>query len=358
LSALSITGCSKKQLTKSELRQVTSEIVAAAERVTARKSEITIRPEVQPLGGKTAANPIADDIFVTLSSPSQLPQLRQWLSSIAKRHNLEISESVSGGVSRFEFDYSGSRTHTIHVVTPLPTSSPSPEVHPARRGSGSAKSPVLVLIIDDLGYDRIAADAIFALPFPVTVSVIPHLPFSAEIAEEAFRRGDQVMLHLPMQPESDETKTEEIELRSGMSREQVEHTLEGMLETVPHARGVNNHEGSRATADPALMANLMQSLDTRGLYFIDSRTTAATVAYDTAEKFGVPAASRKIFLDDVPSRRAILAQLDAASSDARRDGFAIAIGHPHPETIRTLSEAVPKLESQGMRLVFASDVAR
>ena len=102
-----------------------------------------------------------------------------------------------------------------------------------------------------------AADAAFALQFPITLSVIPHLPHSAEVAEEAYRRGDQVLLHLPMEAEAGETKAEPIELRVGMKADQVERDLDSMLETVPHAAGVNNHQGSRATADAKLMGELM-----------------------------------------------------------------------------------------------------
>jgi polysaccharide deacetylase 2 family uncharacterized protein YibQ len=129
-----------------------------------------------------------------------------------------------------------------------------------------------------------------------------------------------------------------------------------MLETVPHVVGVNNHEGSLATSDPALMEALMPALRERGLFFIDSRTTAATVAYDEAERAGLAAASRKVFLDDRPQRDAIRAQLQTAASDAVRDGSAIAIGHPHPETIAALAETVPALEARGIRMVFASDL--
>ena len=129
-----------------------------------------------------------------------------------------------------------------------------------------------------------------------------------------------------------------------------------MLETVPHAAGVNNHQGSRATADPELMQALMFALRERDLFFIDSRTTAATVAYDVAEGAGVRAASRKVFLDDTKTKEAILAQLELAARDAERDGSAIAIGHPHPATITALAEGLPRLEARGIRLVFASDL--
>ena len=167
-----------------------------------------------------------------------------------------------------------------------------------------------------------------------------------------------MLLHLPMEAEADGAKREPIELRVGMTSREVESDLAGMLETVPHAAGVNNHQGSRATADPALMSALMPALQQRGLFFIDSRTTAATVAFDAAKRAGVRSASRKVFLDDTPNRAAILAQLELAARDAARDGYAIAIGHPHPATIAALAEGVPRLEARGIRLVFASDVVQ
>ncbi|MDE3110792.1 MAG: divergent polysaccharide deacetylase family protein, partial [Acidobacteriota bacterium] len=230
--------------------------------------------------------------------------------------------------------------------------------HPERGHFERYSRPArLAIIIDDLGNDPAEAKSVLALPFPVTASVLPHLDYSRQTAEQAWRHGDQVLLHLPMQPLG-EASPEAIELRPGMSARQVQSALAGMLQTVPHAIGVNNHEGSRATADPQLMAELMPALRARGLFFVDSRTTAATVAYDAAERAGVRAASRKVFLDDTAERGAVLAQLDLAASDAIRSGSAIAIGHPRPATIAALAEGVPRLERRGVHIVFASELVR
>src|SRR5579862_6870612 len=349
LIVIHLLGCGEKPIRKNEIRTITGEIVAAAQKTTQRKSEIAIRPEVQPAGA--GANQVsADDVYVTLSDPSQADGLREALDEIAHRHALSVSETNTGSVQRLDFSFKGTRTHTVHIVTPVVA-----RVHAPATRDGVKPGPKLAIILDDMGYDRAAADAAFALQFPITLSVIPHLPLSAEVAEEAYRRGDQVLLHLPMEAEAGE-KAEPIELRVGMKADQVERDLDGMLETVPHAAGVNNHQGSRATADATLMAELMPALRRRGLFFIDSRTTAATVAHDIAEKAGVPSASRKVFLDDMPKRDAILAQLDLAARDAARDGFAIAIGHPHPETIAALAEAAPRLEARGVQFVFVSQV--
>jgi uncharacterized protein len=349
--SLTLAGCGEKLLTKPELRAITGEVTAAAQKVAAHKSEITIRPEILPSLTGSRDRPELDNIYVTLADPSQTNALIQALGQIARRHNLTVVTAASGGVMRCDYVFHGNRTHTIHIVASL-ASRPWPA---ARQG---APNPRLAIILDDLGYDCAAADRALALDFPLTVSVLPHLPLSTEVAEEAYRRGDQVLLHLPMESEADGARPEDIELRVGMNAQQVEQTLEGMLETVPHTLGVNNHQGSRATSDQALMEALMPELQKRGLFFVDSRTIASTIAYDTAKRSGVRAASRKIFLDDTPTREAILAQLDLAARDALRDGFAIAIGHPHPATITALTEGVPRLESRGIRFVFASDVVR
>lgn len=340
-------GCEKEPPTKEETRAVTAEIVDAAQRVTDHKSEITIRPGARVLR-LDSSGPIApDNVYLRMGEPSRISSLRHAFDGIAHRHKLFVSSTSSAGGVRFEFAADATITQIVHVVTPL-----SSRVNAAPRRN--SQPPELAIILDDVGYDRTAADALLSLPFTFTLSVLPHLPLSSEVAEEAYRRGDEVMLHLPMQ--SNAGAPESVELRVGMNAAQVNSALSAMLETVPHAAGVNNHEGSLATADPSLMEALMPALRQRGLFFIDSRTTAATVAYDAAKYWGVHAASRTAFLDDAVSPGAIRAQIELAGQDAMRDGSAIAIGHPHPETIAALADTVPVLESRGIRLVFASQL--
>ncbi len=339
-----LAGCTKKRLPEAERRAVTEEIVAAAQRAAGRRQPVTIRPHLQ-----ADREAVADRVYVTLDDPSRIIGLKQAFAAIARRHNLSFAETPSRGLARFDFAFHGEKTQSVRVVFPLAAPSGLAE---------AMRHPRLAIIVDDLGEDRAAAEEVLALPFSLTASVLPHLPFSYEIAEEAWRRGDQVMLHLPMEAEVGRGTVEASELRVGMNAAQVESALEGMLATVPHAVGANNHEGSRATADRALMAELMPDLHRHGLFFIDSRTTAATVAYDAAVRAGVPAASRKVFLDDVPDRQSVLAQLNLAARDALRDGSAIAIGHPRPSTISALADGVPTLESRGIRLVFASQMTR
>jgi polysaccharide deacetylase 2 family uncharacterized protein YibQ len=352
---VSLGGCGKKFVSKSELRTVTGEIVSAGQKIAGRKAAIEIRPEIISGTAGIPAPTGLDNIYISLPVAREGATLKSALAEIARRHQLTMSEADSGGVARYDFSFHGARTHSIHVVTPLGPKKPRVTVAPAR---ASGPSPRLAIIIDDIGYDRSAADSVLALGFPLTVSVLPHLPLSSDVAEEAYRRGDQVMLHLPMQSETESAKTEDVELRVGMRAGEVDSILAGMLDTVPHVVGVNNHQGSLATADPTLMAELMPELRKRGLFFIDSRTEAKTVAFDSAKRAGVRAASRKVFLDDTWSREAIIAQLQLAAKDSERDGSAIAIGHPRTATIAALAEQVPRLEASGIQIVFASELVQ
>ena len=343
-------GCARKPPSTVEIREITRDLVAAAKRAAGPDAQIVIRPEMSKPANRRARL-IADDIFIQLPARAKTAPVESALERAAARYGLSPTpRSASSGTIRFDYSLNGSRTHSVEILTPASSAS--------RIQALPASGPRLAIIIDDLGSDLAAARTILDLPFPLTLSVLPHKDHSAQIAEEAFRRGDQVILHLPMEAEGSAAKPEAIELRVGMSAEEVDRVTSDMLATVPYAIGVNNHEGSRATADPQLMAAVMAALHARNLFFVDSRTTASTVAYDTARQAGVPAAYRNVFLDDVETREAVLAQLELAAHDAARQGSAIAIGHPHPETLAALAEGLPKLQAQGIRLVFASSLVQ
>lgn len=228
----------------------------------------------------------------------------------------------------------------------------------AQKKKPAGDLPRLAIILDDLGSDRAAAESIFSMHYPLTISVLPNHEHSREIAEEALQRGYQVMLHLPMQSLANEAPEKE-ELRPGMTSLQVQALLDEMLGSIPGAVGVNNHQGSQATSDPALMHELMPALREKNLFYVDSRTTAATVAFDAAKEAGVPAAFRNVpFLDDVQETAAIQKQLQLALHGAKEKKLAIAIGHPHQATLAALREFLPTVRANGVQLVFASDLTR
>jgi polysaccharide deacetylase 2 family uncharacterized protein YibQ len=278
-------------------------------------------------------------------------RLLQAFGRVATRHRLtQDSSSESREGILFTYRRAGFATHTIHIHFK--------PVAPPREPAPGAKAghALLAIILDDLGNDRAAAEAIFALQYPLTISVLPDRPHSVDIAEDAHRRGYQVMLHLPMESVGN-ARPESRELRPGMPARDVAALVNQFLHAVPDASGVNNHQGSQSTADATLMDELMPVLRDHKLFYIDSRTTAATVAYDAAHRLGVPSAYRNVpFLDDVAEVPAVRKQLQLAWREAREKGEAVAIGHPHPATLKALSEVLPQAKAQGIRLVFASEL--
>jgi polysaccharide deacetylase 2 family uncharacterized protein YibQ len=279
----------------------------------------------------------------------RLARLIQALDRVATANALTRDAAKSAdSTGHLEYRRGGLPTHVVDIT--IRSSAPSPPV------SAQAGYPRLAIILDDLGNDRSVAQAIFAIPYPLTISVLPNHPHSADIAQEARRRGFQVMLHLPMEAMGNE-RPEARELRPGMSAGDVSTLVDALLQAVPDVAGVNNHQGSQSTADAALMDELMPVLREHNLFYVDSRTTAATVAYDTAQRFGVPSGFRNVpFLDDVAEVGAVRKQLLLALRDARKKGDAIAIGHPHSATLQALRDVLPEAKAQGVRLVFASEV--
>ncbi len=198
------------------------------------------------------------------------------------------------------------------------------------------------LLIDDLGYSRERARRALALAPPVAVAVLPDAPHAGEIARAANRAGADVLVHLPMAARGRGGAGGRLDAR--MSRRAFEHTVERALRAVPGAVGVNNHEGSALTAHRGAMDRLMRHLAKREsrLVFIDSRTTSASDAVPAATAAGVGVAQRDVFLDNVREEGAIADQVQRWLTRARVSGCALAIGHPHPETLVVLERALAR----------------
>ena len=343
-------GCKKSEPGRpspARIHSITKELADAAHSATPAGTEV--RTTLQATG-KNANGPDRLDITLPQGASdyvarSQIARTQQALEGVATHHGLTEEPAESREGILLYYSEGGVRTHTVHI-----------HLHGTAGAALPSNGPKLAIILDDLGSDRRAAEAIFDLPYPLTISVLPNHEHSNEIAQEAERRGYQVLLHLPMQAIANE-RPEAQELRPGMPAAQVSALVDEFLQNVPGAVGVNNHQGSQATSDPVLMGELMPALRARHLFYIDSRTTAETVAYNAAHSAGIPSAFRNVpFLDDVPEVGPVQRQLEIALRDAREKGEAVAIGHPHPATLQALRQELPKVQTQGVRLVFASDL--
>ena len=231
---------------------------------------------------------------------------------------------------------------------------------PAIAAADTASMPAIAIIMDDIGYRHREDLEVIALSGALAVSILPHSPHAEEMARLAAGAGKDVMLHLPMEPLQGEKN---VALGPGalmldMDRVGLMRTLNLALRSVPAAIGVNNHMGSLLTRDTQHMQWLMESLRIHGKFFVDSVTSHSSVAADVAQRKGVPNLRRDIFLDDDRGARNLQNNFQELISVARRKGSALAIGHPHPETIALLRTELPRLHSLGVRLVSVPQLLR
>lgn len=222
----------------------------------------------------------------------------------------------------------------------------------SKAGSGATLS----IIIDDIGYKRANSIAIASIDPSLTLALLPDAPHSQELAEFAAAQGNELMLHLPMESSVLGTSAEPSVLRVRQSEVEFKAMLAAMLKRFPQVRGVNNHQGSLLTQQPAHMAWLMESLLERGgLYFVDSRTHGQSLAARMSRKYGLETAERTFFLDaggdnlksSVEQARQILSRVET-------EPFIVIIAHPFDASIQVLKKLVPELKRRGHEIVPAS----
>ena len=223
--------------------------------------------------------------------------------------------------------------------------------------AATAARPVIAIIIDDLGQQRDLSLAVTRLPGPVACSILPHTPWAKVVAESATQNGKEVMLHLPLQAMETERLAGVGEISLDNSRADLRQILATDLASVPNVVGINNHMGSLITRHPGHMNWLMAEIAARGdLFFVDSYTTASSVAQSAAAEHGIPSARRHVFLDDKPGLANLEKEYARLLQLARAQGFAIAIGHPYAETTAFLREQLPALAAMGIELVSVADL--
>lgn len=217
---------------------------------------------------------------------------------------------------------------------------------------------MISIIIDDVGYRRNEDLEAIELPGPLAYAILPHSPHAAIMSELANRNGKEVLLHLPMQAlEQDKNRfLGPGALTLDMTRQKFLATVRDDLHSFPHIIGVNNHMGSLLTSLPGYMEWLMHYLRHSGKFYIDSVTSGDSVAGGIARENQVPSMRRDVFLDNILTVSYINGQFDELIEIARHKGYAIAIGHPHPETLAVLADRLPNLEGYGVRLVSLSQM--
>ncbi len=243
--------------------------------------------------------------------------------------------------------------YRIVLVQPKqPAAVPAPGgVLPRGRGK-------IAMVLDDWGYSMRQVPALAAIHQPLTVSILPGLPHSAEVAKAAHADGHEVILHMPMEAQDPKAPREPATILTTMSKEVVLQHLDQSLASVPFIKGVNNHQGSKATMDSNLMNLVLGEIKRRNLYFIDSLVTQQSVCDSVARRLKLPFVRRAVFLDNEDNPAAIRKNLIRLAVVAQQKGEALGIGHDRPKTLQVLQEMVPALEQAGYQLVPASELAQ
>lgn len=248
-----------------------------------------------------------------------------------------------------EIKLDGRLTHTLrlnHLPPPAPTK------------TAAGKRPKAAIIIDDLGYHAKLDSRFAALKLPLNLAILPLSPSGRRLAQAARKADREVILHFPMEPHGyPKVNPGPGTVLTGMGPEKIRGMLKSALDFLPQAKGLNNHMGSRFTEDSGRLKFLLGELKRRGLYFVDSRTSPRSKGRAAAAEVGIRFGERSIFLDNLATETAVKAQLRRFIARAGSNGTAIAIGHPHPQTLRALTELSPEL-SAGLNLVKASRIVK
>ena len=216
---------------------------------------------------------------------------------------------------------------------------------------------VIGLIIDDFGYrnDHVS-NGFLQLPGKLTYAIIPGHDYSQLFSKKAYDAGYEIIVHLPMENIGKTYGEEEYVLMSYFQDDEIKNRINKAFDHLPESIGLNNHQGSRGTADSRVMTLLAGVIKEKKKFFLDSRTTNNSLAETTMRKYGVPTNKRDIFLDNELDEEKIKIQLLKLADTSEEKGIAIGIGHVKPQTLNVLAKEIPVLQEKGFRFEFVSNL--
>jgi len=228
---------------------------------------------------------------------------------------------------------------------------------PAPAGKRVQGGKTVAILIDDIGYDPEALRRLLSIEAPLAFSVLPHTPHARSSAETIHRAGREVLLHLPMEPHGyPDRDPGRGALFASMTEREIRRALLEDLESVPHARGANNHMGSKLMEERDSIRAVFRVLQEKGLYFVDSLTTEASVGQDLAAERSLRFTRRDLFIDDAVDRSRAAIHLEKLLDAREPWRELLLIGHPYPETVSALEETIPRFRAAGIRVVPLADL--
>lgn len=268
-------------------------------------------------------------------------------------YKVEIGIAVKAGSGKKQFV-----TDTVYFFHNSNLHGEDKDVKKVQEKPESRKySGKLAVIVDDCGYDMSSVRTLLNTGLPLNFAVLPYKPYSSDVLEMIKSDGRVAMLHLPMEPMDRSAMSEgSSTICTDMSKDRILELTRKAINSLPGVSGVNNHQGSKATADSATMTTVLQELRNQDLFFVDSRTSSKSVARDKAVAMGVPTARNDIFLDNSSDVQAIRKQIYKAMDIAEKNGSAIAICHARPNTAKAWSMYAEEIKNTGIELVPITDL--
>jgi hypothetical protein len=337
--------------------------------------KVVARPFDEVIAASLAAAGVSEDSILQLKGPKGRPLFEVELPTelyesvgpaverALKAEGVRVlSKKRTPGEEKTQVDWALRRPAKEEAAIAFVLPVEPPPVALAKKEPAAKKGPPgqVALIMDDMGNSLETLDEIVALGRPITVSVLPYSAHAAETARMAHERGLEVLLHLPLESINNHEAMADTEglIMAMMTEPAIVAAFEASYDRVPFAAGTNNHMGSRFTAERDLMRMILKPIKERGLFFVDSRTTAKTVALEEAQKMGVRATQRDVFLDADEDRGRIRGRLIELLQKARKKGRAVGICHPFPETLAVLKSSLFLLDSYNLEAVPVSRLVR
>ena len=295
-----------------------------------------------------------EDAVVRSEPDAPQPPENDWEKKVAYINEIELPSQVI-------YDFYEEKLPEDVIDTEAPKN-----VHPkisgikievSRKPPYFGREPVIAIVIDDMGVSHRRTANISSLDYPLTSSFLTYASNLRPQIAAAERAGHEIIAHLPMEPKASMNVSPDV-LTVKMNEKQVAEGLNGMLDKFPGIAGVNNHMGSRFTEDAERMDVVMKELEKRGLFFLDSKTTPHSAGEKAAKDNGVRYVSRNVFLDNEDKFDYVMRQLRQTEAIARKNGYAVAIGHPKEQTYNALKVWLPTLKSRNLRLVHLSEIVK
>lgn len=323
---------------KIKLNQLDAEILRLLKNYSISKTDVTIVKEY------------------TVKKPLDIERFRDRLKKLIERSGLQLLRYET----KYERDraYSifeiGVENRTFYILKLI-------SIRPFRKPTIVPKRPTakVAIVIDDWGYNMNSIELLDSINIPLTISILPNLAFSTRIdRSQKQKKNREIILHMPMEPKAQTIRLEENTLLTSMGKDEILTLLRNSLKTVPYAKGISNHMGSKATQDKELVRTVMKELKQKRLYFLDSLATPDTVCQQEAKGLKLSFAKRDIFLDNIADKGNIFLQMDKLIRLAKRRGFAVGVGHDRTLTLQVIKDKAEELKDTDVEFVFVSELAK